>query len=95
MDIDKIIRELDKISHEIIPFLPLPHIKEDELTTLCDAIDMLKTMKAKRPNVMQCSDGIFATCPKCGEKVKELVAMQMNSHFPKYCSECGQRLKWE
>lgn len=60
-----------------------------------DAIAMLKEQEAKIPLIMQDIEGIWSTCPTCGNKLRAILAMEMNTYFPKYCQECGQAVKWE
>lgn len=60
-----------------------------------EVVELLKEQDAKRPNMMQDVEGIWSTCPTCGHKLRAILAMKMNTYFPKYCSECGQAVKWE
>jgi len=60
-----------------------------------DAIAMLKEQDAKPPAIMQDIEGIWSTCSMCGHKLRPILAMEMDTYFPKFCSECGQAVKWE
>ena len=62
--------------------------------TADDAIALLKEKEPEPPALMQDAEGIWATCPTCGNKLRAIFAMEMNTYFPKFCSECGQEVKW-
>ena len=55
----------------------------------------MKEQEAKIPSIMQDVEGIWATCPTCGNKLRAILAMEMDTYFPKYCQECGQAVKWD
>ena len=62
---------------------------------LCgDALALLKEQEAKPPAIMQDIEGIWSTCSMCGHKLRPILAMKMDTYFPKFCSECGQAVKW-
>lgn len=52
------------------------------------AIALLKAQEPKYPIRKQSKHGWFFYCPKC-----EIILNDM-AH-PKYCSECGQAVKWK
>lgn len=52
------------------------------------AHEMLKAQEPKYPIRKQSKHGWFFYCPKC-----EIILNDMAC--PKYCSECGQEVKWE
>ena len=60
-----------------------------------DALALLKEQEAKPPAIMQDAEGIWSTCSICGHKLRPILAMKMDTHFPKFCSECGQPVLWE
>ena len=51
--------------------------------------------EAKPPAIMQDVEGIWSICSMCGHKLRPILAMKMDTYFPKFCSECGQAVKWE
>ena len=55
----------------------------------------LKEQEAKPPAIMQDIEGIWSTCSMCGHKLRPILAMKMDTYFPKFCSECGQAVKWD
>lgn len=59
------------------------------------AIAMLKEQEAKPPAIMQDIEGIWSTCSMCGHKLRPVFTMKMDTYFPKFCSECGQAVKWK
>lgn len=59
-----------------------------------DALAMLKEQEPKPPNLAQDADGIWATCGKCGHKLRAFLAMEMDTYIPKYCANCGKEVKW-
>jgi len=67
----------------------------EERKSVCDAIVLLKEQDAKPPAIMQDIEGIWSTCSMCGHKLRPILAMEMDTYFPKFCSECGQAVKWE
>ena len=54
-----------------------------------------KKQEAKPPAIMQDIEGIWSTCSMCGHKLRPILAMEMDTYFPKFCSECGQVVKWK
>ena len=52
-----------------------------------DALALLKVQEPKYPIKKQSKHGWFSYCPKCGIILNEMAR-------PKYCSECGQAVKW-
>lgn len=60
-----------------------------------EILAMLKEQEAKPPAIMQDVEGIWSTCSICGHKLRAILAMEMDTYFPKFCSECGQAVKWE
>ena len=58
--------------------------------TCREVIDYLKEQKqrTKYPVRKQSKHGYFFYCPKCGTILNDMAR-------PKYCSECGQKVKWE
>ena len=59
------------------------------------AEELLKEQEAKPPAIMQDIEGIWSTCSTCGHKLRPILAMKMDTYFPKFCAECGQAVKWE
>lgn len=63
-----------------------------------DALAILKEQEPVPPNLMQNMDGIWNTCKRCGHTLKPAIINAENPKwfftFPKYCSECGQAVKW-
>jgi hypothetical protein len=63
-----------------------------------DALSLLKAQEAKPPRFAVAYDKIFYACDNCG---KSLVVMAnseglvLQKYVPKYCSECGQAVRWE
>lgn len=53
-----------------------------------DALALLKAQEPKYPIRKQSKHGWFPYCPKC-----EIILNEMAR--PKYCSNCGQAVKWE
>ena len=60
-----------------------------------DALALLKEQEAKPPAIMQDIEGVWSTCSMCGHKLRPILAIKMDTYFPKFCSECGQAVKWE
>lgn len=60
----------------------------------------LMKQKPMTPNLMQDVTGIYASCPRCGNRVKAIFGNPYPGHikieatFPNYCSNCGQSLEW-
>lgn len=81
----------------------------DVYSSLCDYIDQIKTeveilLKEQEPvppNWMQNENGIWNTCKRCGYILKPAILdkepekQKMFFYFPKFCSECGQAVKWK
>ena len=59
---------------------------DPELIT--DALALLKAQEAVEPIQKQSKHGWFFYCPKCKTILNDMAK-------PKYCSECGQAVKWE
>ena len=59
----------------------------DKPMSLDDALELLKSQEPKYPIRKQSKHGWFFYCPKC-----EIILNDMAR--PKYCSECGQAVKW-
>ena len=63
-----------------------------------DTLSLLKAQEPKSPRFTVAYDKIFYACDNCG---KSLVVMAnseglvLQQHLPKYCSECGQAVKWD
>lgn len=60
-----------------------------------DALELLKEQEAKPPAIMQDIEGIWSTCSMCGHKLHPILAMKMDTYLPRFCSECGQVVKWK
>lgn len=57
--------------------------------------EALTKQRPMTPTLLQDVTGIYASCPRCGNKVKAILADRMEvTSFPNYCSNCGQSLKW-
>lgn len=71
---------------------------EIPLTLAKDAHSLLKAQEPKSPRFTVAYDKIFYACDNCG---KSLVVMAncaglvLQKYLPKYCSECGQAVKWD
>lgn len=48
--------------------------------------EALEKQTAKKPLTVELGDDIYKHCPACGADV---------SKYMRYCSSCGQKLKWE
>lgn len=64
-----------------------------------DALALLKEQEAVASGLMQDAKGIWNTCGKCGHILKSAFfnPMEENNtffYYPKFCSECGQAVKW-
>ena len=104
MDREKVIKGLE-FTKAMITFNPSTgkniepwNLNEANKTTYdacVSAIAMLKEQEAKPPAIMQDVEGIWSTCSICGHKLRAILAMKMDTYFPKFCSECGQAVKWE
>lgn len=71
------------------------HLAADSLSLLKEQEPLLKKQEPKPPTLMQDVNGIWSTCPTCGNKLRAILAMEMDTYSPKYCQECGQAVKWE
>ena len=76
-----------------LQFFTAKHL-EDIARWADDALNLLKEREAKIPSIMQNVDWIWSTCPTCGNKLHAILAIEMDTYFPKYCQECGQAVKW-
>ena len=90
-DVNKTIAELQQLKTYIHNYID----PSDSLTTIDDALELLKEQEAKPPAIMQDIEGIWSTCSMCGHKLRPILAMKIDTYFPKFCSECGQAVKWE
>ena len=101
--IDKLIRHLrsqiesaDKVDSE---FVYLTKREAEGCLELAEAQDVIQEMlneqEAKTPAIMQDIEGIWSTCSRCGHKLRPILAMKMDTYFPKFCSVCGQAVKWD
>lgn len=61
-----------------------------------------KEQEAKISNLMQDVKGIWSFCPKCGYILRSAIYDLMETdkvksgfHFPNFCANCGQEVKWE
>ena len=91
-DREKVINHFDDALSKIAPADWWVSVRKDFVT---DAIALLKEHDAKPPAIMQDIEGIWSTCSMCGHKLRPILAMEMDTYFPKFCSECGQAVKWE
>jgi len=95
-DREKVIKELEEAKEFIRTRSNGSASKICRLMDVCNAaIILLKEQEAKAPSIMQDVEGIWATCPTCGNKLRAILAMKMDTYFPKYCQECGQAVKWD
>ncbi len=62
---------------------------------LTDALSLLEGQEPKSPALMQDIEGIWSTCSMCGHKLRPLLAIKMDTYLPKFCSKCGQAVKWD
>lgn len=70
------------------------YIKRNEALDL--AIELIEGCEQKRPRIAQDAKGIWMTCGKCGYHMKALMPNDPSFfHIPKYCSECGTKVKWD
>lgn len=99
-DIEKVIKELESL-RDICNARSDMSIGKGKIAwagyanTVIDAIDLLKEQEAKPPAIMQDIEGIWSTCSMCGHKLRAILAMKMDTYFPKFCSECGKAVKWD
>ena len=64
-------------------------------TAVEELLAVLKEQEPKPPSLMQDAEGVWATCPTCGNKLHAILAIKMNGHFPKFCPNCGRKVKWD
>lgn len=99
MNVDEILKALDIcLNSGICPECPRDNDWKPLLICRGLAIDiqeLLKKQEAKTPAIMQDAEGIWSTCSICGHKLRAILAMKMDTYFPKFCSECGQAVKWK
>ena len=99
-DIEKVIKGLNFCTKLYLGCKECPYFGESDGKASCecklktDALAMLKEQEAKPPAIMQDIEGIWSTCSMCGHKLRPILAMEMDTYFPKFCSECGQAVKW-
>ena len=60
-----------------------------------DILELLKEQEVKPTAIKRDIEGIWATCSMCGHKLRPILAMKRDTYIPKFCSECGQAVKWE
>ena len=88
-DREKVIKGL-KYLHDVKRWSP--NESEESITARRniteDALALLKAQEPKYPIRKQAKHGWFFYCPKCGRILNDMAR-------PKYCSECGQAVKWE
>ena len=64
---------------------------------LGDSLKLLEKQVPKPPRISQTVDKIFYACDSCGKSLFIIVdsgTLNASSVFPKFCSECGQAVKW-
>ena len=52
--------------------------------------------ESSSPKLMQDSEGLWATCNSCGEKLWELFGQTVqldHDKYPKFCPRCGKKIK--
>lgn len=62
------------------------------------AEELLKRQEAIAPGITQDVDGIFATCVDCKKKLCKMMGSEFvvnPDEMPRFCSHCGQAVKWE
>lgn len=94
-DVEKVINDLNVAKQILCNSQMLTfemYIKIGQVIT--DAIVLLKEQEAKSPSLMQDEENIWFICPKCGHKLRAFLALP-NAYCPKFCSECGQKVKWD
>ena len=108
-DIEKVIKGLERCMTDMnlsdsmpcrsCPYGSLPKRENCQKRLFADAIVLLRVQEAKPPAVMEDIDGIWSTCSMCGHKLcrilAPILAMKIDTYFPKFCSECGQAVKWD
>ena len=59
---------------------------------------LLKAQETVEPKVVQDANGVYAACGKCNHKLWKLFGAEFTvapSEMPRFCSSCGQKVKWE
>lgn len=65
---------------------------------MADALSLLKAQEPKPPRFAVAYDKIFYACDNCGKSLFVMAnseGLVLQQYLPKYCSECGQAVKWE
>ena len=95
-DLDKVIKGLEHCMGDQ-PCEECPYEKGCDKELMGDALELLKAQEPKNLNLAQDVSGIYAVCPRCGEKIHTLLAEKMKLEFPmpKFCKYCGQEVKWD
>lgn len=60
--------------------------------------DALKEQEPVEPQFVQDVNGAYAACGKCNHKLWKLFGAEFTvapSEMPRFCSSCGQAVKWE
>ena len=88
-DREKVIKGLEKLRNDLGYGLPdRSNVVIEYLNSLTDAITLLKEQEPKR---VEWSTG-RAHCPSCGELFPKKKDMTL---YTRFCSFCGQAVKWE
>ena len=92
MDRANVIAELENIQNHLNTGYSFAINYKSKL--ILETLKLLKAQEAKQPSIMQDQEGIWSICSKCGYKLRPFLAMELDMYFPKFCSECGQKVKW-
>lgn len=88
-DREKVIKGLYEAIEVIETHVPVRYIGYAEQACY-DAIALLKEQEAVKPRANDASLSPFPICGACGTSL-----FAIRSYRPKYCSECGRKMKWD
>lgn len=100
-DREKVIEGLEYCSEGCSSNCPYFTIEKCTHVMASKVLQILKKQDPVPPNWMQNENGIWNTCKRCGYILKPAILdkepekQKMFFYFPKFCSECGQAVKWE
>ena len=92
---EKIIKRLDEvIADAIYPDRPRKFMIPLELVE--ETLSLLKEYEPIAPDTTNAGDDSWV-CSNCGNFLykKSWMAKTLRDNRPKYCSECGRKVKWE
>lgn len=56
--------------------------------------ELMKENEAVKPKFVQDVNGAYSVCGKCNHKLWKLFTVAP-SKMPRFCSQCGRKVKWE